>query len=105
MAEWTRSDANPRFIVTSLSRVDVEARFLCDDIYCARRDGEPHQEVSGRPLCRPHVNRRDLLTPRGFNQINFLAYRSASKPQAGLHLCATPSSVTFNIRQILGCKR
>jgi hypothetical protein len=39
-AEWTRAEANPRFIVTSLSRVEAEARFLYENVYCARGDME-----------------------------------------------------------------
>jgi hypothetical protein len=39
-AEWTRLEANPRFIVTSLSRLEADARFLYEDIYCARGEME-----------------------------------------------------------------
>ena len=39
-AEWTQGQANPRFIVTSLSRAEVEARHLYEKIYCARGDME-----------------------------------------------------------------
>ena len=39
-AEWTRGEANPRFIVTSLSRAEAGARQLYEDIYCARGDME-----------------------------------------------------------------
>ena len=39
-AEWTQGEANPRFIVTSLSRDEVEARHLYEKIYCARGDME-----------------------------------------------------------------
>jgi len=39
-AEWTQGEANPRFIVTSLSRAEVEARPLYEKIYCARGDME-----------------------------------------------------------------
>jgi len=39
-AEWTRGKANPRFVVTSLSREDYDARTLYEDIYCARGDME-----------------------------------------------------------------
>jgi hypothetical protein len=35
-AEWTRGEANPRFIVTSLKRNEIEGRALYEDIYCAR---------------------------------------------------------------------
>jgi hypothetical protein len=39
-AEWTQGEANPRFIVTSLKRAEAAARYLYEDIYCARGDME-----------------------------------------------------------------
>ena len=39
-AEWTRGEANPRFIVTSLTAVDGDGRHLYEDIYCARGEME-----------------------------------------------------------------
>jgi hypothetical protein len=39
-AEWTRGEANPRFIVTSLGRNQVAGRVLYEDVYCARGDME-----------------------------------------------------------------
>ena len=39
-AEWTKDEANPRFIVTSLKRAEVGARRLYEDIYCARGEME-----------------------------------------------------------------
>jgi len=39
-AEWTAGEANPRFVVTSLSAKDCEARHLYEAIYCARGDME-----------------------------------------------------------------
>ena len=39
-AEWTGGDANPRFIVTSLTKTEVSARFLYERIYCARGEME-----------------------------------------------------------------
>lgn len=39
-AEWTRGEANPRFVVTSLMRAGAGARQLYEDIYCARDDME-----------------------------------------------------------------
>ena len=35
-AEWTQGEANPRFIVTSLSAAAIDARRLYEVIYCAR---------------------------------------------------------------------
>jgi hypothetical protein len=39
-AEWTKGEANPRFIVTSLDATRGSAAFLYEDIYCARGDME-----------------------------------------------------------------
>ena len=39
-AEWTEGEANPRFVVTSLSRAEHEARHLYEKLYCARGDME-----------------------------------------------------------------
>jgi hypothetical protein len=39
-AEWTRGEANPRFLVTSLKRAEAGARRLYEDIYCARGEME-----------------------------------------------------------------
>ncbi len=39
-AEWTQGEANPRFIVTSLTAVDGDGRRLYEDVYCARGEME-----------------------------------------------------------------
>src|SRR4029450_10739461 len=39
-AEWTKGEANPRFIVTSLTRAQASAQSLYEDIYCQRGDME-----------------------------------------------------------------
>ena len=39
-AEWTRGEANPRFVVTSLTPRECEARALYERVYCARGDME-----------------------------------------------------------------
>ena len=39
-AEWTKDEANPRFVVTSLSRAECKARYLYEKVYCARGDME-----------------------------------------------------------------
>jgi hypothetical protein len=39
-AEWTGGAANPRFVVTSLSRAVHEARHLYEKVYCARGEME-----------------------------------------------------------------
>jgi hypothetical protein len=39
-AEWTQGEANPRFLVTSLTRAECKARYLYEKVYCARGDME-----------------------------------------------------------------
>lgn len=39
-AEWTGGEANPRFVVTSLSIDRASTRFLYEDVYCARGEME-----------------------------------------------------------------
>jgi hypothetical protein len=39
-AEHTQGEANPRFVVTSLSRARADARALYEDLYCARGEME-----------------------------------------------------------------
>jgi Transposase DDE domain group 1 len=39
-AEWTRGEANPRFVVTSLKRSESDPRLLYERLYCARGDME-----------------------------------------------------------------
>jgi hypothetical protein len=39
-AEWTKGEANPRFIVTSLKKAEANGRFLYEKVYCARGDME-----------------------------------------------------------------
>ena len=39
-AEWTRGEAKPRFVVTSLKPRESAARALYEDIYCARGEME-----------------------------------------------------------------
>ena len=39
-AEWTKGEANPRFIVTSLDKEQIDAQTLYEDIYCVRGDME-----------------------------------------------------------------
>jgi len=39
-AEWTKGEANPRFVVTSLRRDECRAKHLYEEVYCARGDME-----------------------------------------------------------------
>ena len=53
-AEWTRDEANPRFIVTSLSRAE-EGRHLYEKVYCARGDMENRIKECQLDLYRSHL--------------------------------------------------
>jgi hypothetical protein len=46
-AEWTEGQANPRFVVTSLSREEHEARHLYEKLCCAR--GEMENRIKSLP--------------------------------------------------------
>jgi hypothetical protein len=39
-AEWTKGEANPRFVVTSLTRDECKAKYLYEKVYCARGEME-----------------------------------------------------------------
>jgi Transposase DDE domain group 1 len=39
-AEWTQGEANPRFVVTSLTRAECKAQYLYEKVYCARGEME-----------------------------------------------------------------
>jgi hypothetical protein len=39
-AEFTKDEANPRFVVTSLSRAECKPRYLYEKVYCARGEME-----------------------------------------------------------------
>jgi Transposase DDE domain group 1 len=59
-AEWTGGGANPRFVVTSLSRAEHRARPLYEKVYCARGEMEnSYQGVPARPVRRPHLGNHD----------------------------------------------
>ena len=59
-AEWTGGEANPRFVVTSLSRDEHEGRHLYEKLYCARGDMENRiKRVPARPVFRPHLGQDD----------------------------------------------
>jgi hypothetical protein len=44
-AEWTTGEANPRFVVASLSPEDATPQRLYEEIYCARGDMENRIKV------------------------------------------------------------
>ena len=52
-AEYLAKGENPRFIVTSLSRQDQDARGLYEDLYCARGEMENRYPRNSSSLCSP----------------------------------------------------
>ena len=62
-AEWTGGEANPRFVVTSLSREGRGPASLREALLRPRRNGKPHQGVPARPLRRPHFVAHDACQP------------------------------------------
>ena len=44
-AEFTKDEANPRFVVTSLTRAECKPKYLYEKLYCAR--GEMENRISG----------------------------------------------------------
>ena len=46
-AEWTKDEANPRFVVTSLTRAECKARYLYEKVYCYPPGSRPTS-----PSCR-----------------------------------------------------
>ena len=65
-AEWTQGAATPRFIVTSLSPAEIDARRLYEVIYCAR--GEMENRIKECQL--------DLFADRTEPQYHASAYDS-----------------------------
>jgi hypothetical protein len=63
-AEWTQGEANPRFVVTSLTRAEAAARQLYEDTHCARGEMENRiKECQLDLLCRPHLGRHHARQP------------------------------------------
>jgi len=60
-AEWTKGEANPRFIVTNVH--EARALPLRERLLPARRDGEPAEGMPGRPVRRPHTGADDARQP------------------------------------------
>jgi hypothetical protein len=61
-AEHLEKGSNPRFVVTSLAAEGWPAATLYEALYCAGRDGEPHQRTT-HAVCGPHQHGlSDLIT-------------------------------------------
>jgi hypothetical protein len=91
-AEWTRGEANPRFVVTSLSRAESDARRLYEDIYCARGEMENRiKECQGRAICSPTAPPRRRCAPTNSGSGSPLSLTS-SYGRSGASGSLTPSS-------------
>ncbi len=44
--EWTRGEANPRFVVTTLTAIDGDAKSLYEAVYCARGEMENRIKIA-----------------------------------------------------------
>ena len=72
-AEWTHGEANPRFIVTSLTRAECKARYLYEKVYCARGDMENRIKECQLDL---YADRTSTATMRA-NQLRLWFYSMA----------------------------
>ena len=62
-AEWTNGEANPRFIVTSLSKAETSARFLYEKVYCAREARWRTGSRNAKATCSPTEPRAQPCAP------------------------------------------
>src|SRR6201988_1024261 len=72
-AEWTKDEANPRFVVTSLTRAECKARYLYEKVYCARGDMENRIKECQLDL---YADRTSTATMRA-NQLRLWFYSMA----------------------------
>jgi hypothetical protein len=72
-AEWTQGEANPRFIVTSLTRAECKARYLYEKVYSARGDMENRIKECQLDL---YADRTSTATMRA-NQLRLWFYSMA----------------------------
>src|SRR4249919_3912044 len=79
-AEWTRGEANPRFVVTSLGSHECKAKYLYEKVYCARGDMENRIKECQLDL---YADRTSTATMRA-NQLRLWFYSMAY-----VLLCAT----------------
>ena len=72
-AEWTKGEANPRFVVTSLRRDACKAKYLYEKVYCARGDMENRIKECQLDL---YADRTSTATMRA-NQLRLWFYSMA----------------------------
>ncbi len=79
-AEWTRGEANPRFIVTSIRPSEAGAHWLYEQVYCAR--GEMENRLYGRlPPCKRCLRRSGI---GGSAAAMYPAFSTATWPLASM---------------------
>jgi hypothetical protein len=61
-AEWTRGEANPRFVVTSLTAKEAGAKYLYETVYCRR--GEMENRIKSLPS-RKRGSANSISSPTG----------------------------------------
>ena len=72
-AEWTNAEANPRFVVTSLTRAQCKTKYLYEKLYCARGDMENRIKECQLDL---YADRTSAATMRA-NQLRLWFYSMA----------------------------
>lgn len=72
-SEWTNGEANPRFVVTSLTRQECKAKHLYEKVYCARGDMENRIKECQLDL---YADRTSAATMRA-NQLRLWFYSMA----------------------------
>ena len=72
-AEWTNGEANPRFVVTSLTRRQCKTKYLYEKVYCARGDMENRIKECQLDL---YADRTSAATMRA-NQLRLWFYSMA----------------------------
>ena len=98
-AEWTKGEANPRFVVTSLRRDECKAKYLYEKIYCAR--GEMENRIKECQLDL-YADRTSAATMRA-NQLRLWFYSMAyvllcALRRIGLHDTAFANATCGTIR-------
>jgi len=98
-AEWTKGEANPRFVVTSLRRDEGKAKYLYEKVYCARGDMENRIKECQLDL---FADRTSTATMRA-NQLRLWFYSMAyvllcAMRRIGLHDTALADATCGTIR-------
>ena len=82
-AEWTQGEANPRFVVTSLGRVEADARRLYEKVYCARGDMENRIKECQTDLFADRTSTATMRANQSAAMVRLLRLRSPMRPAPG----------------------